>query len=336
MLKDRLRTSAILITIVSSLVYLDGNYSLAGAEGLWLLPLLLFFAVGTSHDAVTMLIKSGRSVDRFATLVGTTLITATGYIPHLWPLTGDTYPSDCPVGRLGWIVIGSLLATFLIIATEMRRYGIESNTTTDQDDGAIQDPGDVHPSRRQGALERICNGSFIAIYVGVPLALLVALRSLGSGNWGLAALLTTIAVTKSTDSGAYFTGKAIGKHKLIPRLSPGKTWEGSIGGTITAIAVAYACLTWLFPAVAGEASPPMETPSIAALSSPWVGAVVLGALLAVIGMLGDLAESLVKRECDAKDSGHLLPGLGGVWDVTDSLIMAALPAFLCFSAGVAG
>ncbi|MEC8473238.1 MAG: phosphatidate cytidylyltransferase [Planctomycetota bacterium] len=336
MLKDRLRTSAILIAIVSSLVYLDGNYSLAGAEGLWLLPLLLFFAVGTSHDAVTMLRKSGRSVDRFATLVGTTLITATGYIPHLWPLTGDAYPTDCPVGRLGWIVIGSLLATFLIIATEMRRYGIESNATTDQDDGVIHDAGDFHPSRRQGALECICNGSFIAIYIGVPLAMLVALRSLGSGNWGLAALLTTIAVTKSTDAGAYFTGKAIGKHKLIPRLSPGKTWEGSVGGTITAIAVAYSCLTWLFPAVAGEASPPLETPSIAALSSPWVGAVVLGSLLAVTGMLGDLAESLVKRVCDAKDSGNLLPGLGGVWDVTDSLIMAALPAFLCFSAGIAG
>ena len=162
------------------------------------------------------------------------------------------------------------------------------------------------------------------------------MRGLGTGNWGLAALLTTIAVTKSTDSGAYFTGKAIGKHKLIPRLSPGKTWEGSIGGVLTAIGVAYACLRWLFPAIAGDSLPPSAAPSIPLLSTPLIGAIVLGGLLAVSGMLGDLAESLVKRECGAKDSGHLLPGLGGVWDVTDSLIVAAIPAYLCFSAGVAG
>jgi phosphatidate cytidylyltransferase len=61
----------------------------------------------------------------------------------------------------------------------------------------------------------------------------------------------------------------------------------------------------------------------------------LGPVLAITGMIGDLAESLVKRDSNAKDSGNLLPGLGGVWDVTDSLIAAVMPAFLCFVAGVA-
>jgi phosphatidate cytidylyltransferase len=185
-------------------------------------------------------------------------------------------------------------------------------------------------------MERACHGVFVSMYVGLPLALLVALRGLGSGNWGLAALLTTIAVTKSTDAGAYFTGKSIGRHKLIPRLSPGKTWEGAIGGIVTAMIVAFVCLRWLFPAISSGGSPPLPSPSIAMLSHPVWGAMCLGLLLAVSGMIGDLAESLVKRECGAKDSGNLLPGLGGVWDVTDSLIAAILPAFLCFAAGVAG
>jgi len=366
-LKDRLRSSAVLIAIVSTLIYLDGNYSVAGAEGLWLLPVLLFFALGTSRDAASMMNQSGRPVHLAATLLGTGLITLTGYLPHLWPLTGSEYPVDCPVGRLGWLVIGATAAIFIILATEMLHYGKlpqpevtagkqklaemeggESqevqldDTTLTHDLPPISQAPTLRTSNHskanvaQGALERISGGGFIAVYVGLPLALLVALRGLGSGNWGLAALLTTIAVTKSTDAGAYFTGKAIGRNKLIPRLSPGKTWEGSAGGVVTAIAVAYACLVWLFPAVAGESTGPAESPSIPLLATSWFGAIVLGSLLAVTGMLGDLAESLVKRECGAKDSGNLLPGLGGVWDVTDSLIVAAVPAFLCFSAGVAG
>ncbi len=92
------------------------------------------------------------------------------------------------------------------------------------------------------------------LYVGLPMALLIALRSMGGGNWGLAALITTIAVTKSTDAGAYFSGKALGKHKLIPRLSPGKTREGAVGGILTATIVAFVCLQWLFPAIAGAAA----------------------------------------------------------------------------------
>jgi phosphatidate cytidylyltransferase len=138
-------------------------------------------------------------------------------------------------------------------------------------------------------------------------------------------------VTKSADAGAYFTGKTLGRHKLIPRLSPGKTWEGAIGGIVTSTLVALACLTWLFPE---SSNAPGSAPSIALLASPLWGALLLGPLLSLSGMVGDLAESLVKRDAGAKDSGDWLPGLGGVWDVTDSLIAAAMPAFLCFSAGV--
>lgn len=314
MLKDRLRTAAILIAIVAAMIYLDANHSKPGAEGLWLLPLLLFFAVGTAHDMVDLLAKSDRLISKPITLASAILITFSACIPMLLELVDPPYPNNCPIGRLGWVVLSSLTGIFLILAREMRYYG-------------------VGPS---GAVERTSHGVFVSLYVGLPMALLVGLRDLGSGNWGLAAILTTIAVTKSTDAGAYFVGKTLGRHKLIPRLSPGKTWEGAVGGMVTATLVAFACLKWLFPAVSGDSSSPMPSPAIAALSSPIWGGVLLGIVLALSGMIGDLAESLVKRECGAKDSGNLLPGMGGVWDVTDSLIAAVLPAFLCFSAGVAG
>ena len=156
------------------------------------------------------------------------------------------------------------------------------------------------------------------------------------GNWGLWALLTTVAVTKSADAGAYFAGKSFGRNKLIPRLSPGKTQEGAIGGIVTATIVAFVCLSQLFPGGDTGAQVSTFTPSIPAFADPLWGALLLGPLLATAGMVGDLAESLVKRDSGAKDSGDWLPGLGGVWDVTDSLIGAILPAFLCFAAGVGG
>lgn len=313
MLKDRLRTSAILITVVAALLYLDGHYSITGAEGLWLLPLLMFFSLGTAWDIATMVRGSGRQCQRNSALAATAIVTLSSIIPMAWPIFGGVYPANCPVGELGWIVVGGVAAVFVTLLVEMNRYR----------------------SDEKGTIERTFSGVFVSAYAGLPFALMVALRSLGDGNWGLAALLTMIAVTKSADAGAYFAGKTFGKHKLIPRLSPGKTWQGLAGGIVTATIVAFACLKWLFPAIAGLANGPVDGAVISGLETPLLGALLLGPLLAVAGLIGDLAESMIKRDSAAKDSGTLLPGLGGVWDVTDSLIATILPAFLCFAAGVA-
>lgn len=297
------------------LLYLDARHSIVGAEGLWLLPLLSFFALGTAWDISGLVLGSGRPIARRVTLVATAAVSLSACLPLLWPVTGQTYPADCPVGRLGWIAIAGVAVIFLILLHEMRSYGKEQE-------------------EKGKTIERTFAGVFVSLYVGLPMALMVSLRSLGEGNWGLAALLTTIVVTKSADAGAFFVGKACGKHKLIPRLSPGKTWEGAVGGIVTATVVAFVFLAWVFPAISGSDKPPGATPSIAILAQAWCGALILGPLLTVAGMVGDLAESLVKRDAGAKDSGSLLPGLGGVWDVTDSLIAAVMPAFLCFVAGV--
>lgn len=304
MLRERLMSSAVLLAVVVLCLGLDAAYPLGGVGGVWLLPLLLFFAGGTAWELSRLLTRSGRLVQPTIAVCGALLVALSAGVPLVWDLVGAAYPENCPVGTLGWIVIGAITAIALALSAEMSTYG--------------KGPA--------GAVERVAAASLISVYVGLPMALLVALRMLGpDSRWGLAALVTMIAATKSADAGAFFTGRSLGRHKLIPRVSPGKTWEGAIGGIAVAIAVSWLGLMVLFPAFTGD---PAE--------APWWGPMVLGTACALSGMFGDLAESLIKRDVGVKDSGGLLPGLGGVWDVTDSLIGAALPGFLCFAAGVAG
>jgi phosphatidate cytidylyltransferase len=122
-------------------------------------------------------------------------------------------------------------------------------------------------------------------------------------------ILYLVIVVKVSDMGAYCVGKRIGRHKLFPRISPGKTWEGAVGGIAAAVIASV-----LFQAVRGGA--------MGRMTMTRVDAVALGFLLAGAGILGDMCESLLKRATGAKDSGHI-PGLGGILDVLDSLLFGA-------------
>ena len=121
----------------------------------------------------------------------------------------------------------------------------------------------------------------------------------------------------TNDTGAYCSGSLLGKHKLFPRISPGKTWEGSIGGGILVLIVAAAIGYWC-----NEYSTQPPTLSIAG----WVG---LGLVTAVFGTWGDLVESLFKRTMRIKDSGNVLPGHGGMLDRFDSSLLA-IPAAVAY------
>ncbi len=121
-------------------------------------------------------------------------------------------------------------------------------------------------------------------------------------------VMLLVVVTKFTDIGAYLTGSAIGRHKMIPRISPQKTWEGTAGGIAFAVGGAFLA-RWLMP---GE---------MASLTA--THAVVIGLLLGAAAVIGDLAESLIKREAGVKDSSHWLPGHGGALDLIDSLLFTA-------------
>jgi len=142
------------------------------------------------------------------------------------------------------------------------------------------------------------------LYVGWLLSYFVSLRGLEDGrNWVFLALLVTFA----SDTAAYFVGRALGRHKLAPRISPGKTWEGTIAGFFGAIIVSL-LFTMLLPI------------------SYWQ-AILLGFLVSLFGQLGDLAESLLKRNMEVKDSGRLLPGHGGFLDRIDSILFAGVVVY---------
>ena len=126
---------------------------------------------------------------------------------------------------------------------------------------------------------------------------------------GAFVLLWLLAVTKFTDMGAYITGSLIGKHKMIPHISPAKTWEGFAGALFFA-QLAACGLYALLPE------------QLAALHS-WPHVVALGFLLAILAVIGDLAESVVKRSLHAKDSVNMLPGIGGGLDLIDSICFTA-------------
>ncbi len=129
------------------------------------------------------------------------------------------------------------------------------------------------------------------------------------GDSGAFLLLWLLAVTKFTDMGAYVTGSLIGRHKMIPHVSPAKTWEG-FGGALVFSQLAGCGLYQFFPR------------QLAVFGS--IGHVVaLGFLLAVLAVIGDLAESVVKRSIHAKDSGRMLPGIGGSLDLIDSVCFTA-------------
>jgi phosphatidate cytidylyltransferase len=112
-------------------------------------------------------------------------------------------------------------------------------------------------------------------------------------------------VLMGADTGAYFAGKAIGKHKLIPKISPGKTWEGLFGGFVAAAAFAALATFWFFPEL------------------PYQYSIPLAIVMSGVGVLGDLVESAIKRGAGAKDAASILPGHGGFLDRLDSLLLNA-------------
>jgi len=142
---------------------------------------------------------------------------------------------------------------------------------------------------------------------------LVQLRWLpGSVERGTTALLLAIFVPKGCDIGAYCIGRLIGRHRMTPVLSPNKTWEGAIGGLLTGMVVAVALDRW--------------GPDVAL--GPWWMEAGFGLTVGAAGMFGDLAESLIKRDCRQKDASQAVPGFGGILDVVDALLLAAPVAYL--------
>lgn len=278
MLKHRLTLGPILIAGLIGIVWLD---ELVRAR--WDLPGLVFGAlvlvagVGAGRELAGVFRAGGIRSSTFITTLAIALgVVAMGAGPHV----------GAEVNRAALVAAAAALA----LATAM-----------------------VYDSRGQsvnGAISSAAVTLLSFVYVGLLGGLFILILVEHSG-W---VVLGVLLATKSCDIGAYFTGSAIGRRKLIPWLSPGKTWEGLAGGVVTSAVVGAA----LAPLTANESIP---------LTLAWWEGALLGAVFGLVGQLGDLAASLLKRDAGVKDYAQTLPGFGGVMDVADSPLLVAPVAY---------
>lgn len=199
-------------------------------------------------------------------------------IAVLWPVVQPYAP--------GYSHIAALTAAFALLAL-----------------GRIFRPDPIEESIRRLGIDALG-----LLYVGLTFPLIYLLRDRPHGGW---VVILVMAITFGQDTGAFFAGKFLGRHKLYPKLSPKKTVEGAVGGVATGVAFAF---------IARAVCPGLES-----LTS--VDCLVLGAGGAAAGMLGDLFESMLKRAYDVKDSGTLIPGHGGLLDRIDGLLFCGPFAF---------
>lgn len=219
-----------------------------------------------------------------------------------------------PFDKLGM----TLSAAVILVPFYLSKYGVQ---TIDLLAFAviafsIRILGERDPKSR---VETLAASLFGIIYVPMMLQYFVRIIAIQSPseNTGLVLFLWVIAVSKFCDVGGLLIGTAIGKHRMAPVISPKKSWEGAIGGLLVSALIGAGIAAWAQPYL-----PARLTPLIAALIALPIGA---------LGIVADLVESIIKRRATIKDSGATIPGIGGMFDVTDSLILTAPAAFFAFS-----
>jgi phosphatidate cytidylyltransferase len=280
-------TGVVLIALIAGVLVLDWQLEKAGwpklrprggAEERTMLGLplavLTLLLVGAGYLELTGLAAgAGMPVLRFSGIVCAVLV---GTLPF-WRQALTTRALDA---LLAPVVLGAVV--MVLFADQMARY------------------------RTQDAIRRI-GGTLLGIcYVGVCGSVMLGIRM----QFGLKAFVLFLLAVKSTDIGAYYVGTAFGRHKLIPWLSPKKTWEGLFGGVAVA-AVAAAVFA------AGTR-----------MDVSWSAAAVFAAVTGLVGQGADLCESALKRDAKRKDAGRTVPGMGGVLDVLDSPLLSAPAAYL--------
>ncbi len=288
MLKTRLWMGSLLAALALGIVVVDRH----------LAPWFPFLALGLSAFCLAgvyelrQLLPQDLRPPAWPTFVGVALILAANWSIPLaqWAAPERALPNGLPLS------LGSFTATAIgMILYEMYHF---------------RGPGQVIP--------RTAMGLFTLFYLGLLPSFLAQLRWIDTATFPISegvprsslALTLAVFVPKCCDIGAYLTGRAIGRHRMTPYLSPKKTWEGFSGGMLLAV------LTAVGLAQLGEV-----------FRYGWPEAVVFGLIVGLAGVFGDLAESMLKRDCQTKDASQTIPGFGGVLDVIDSLLLAAPLAY---------
>ena len=292
MLAYRMATGLGLIGIALGIFVLDELW-FAPCYPLWFVWCLIL-AMMAARELIDLLSATSVHPSSISVYGGTLAIIVANWVPHLEHALRSELPASLdqlvpprgPVECLGWpflVYIGVVMVAFVIQA---RLY--ES------------------PGRAVTTLAGTC---FVLTYVALLASFVIQLRWVDGRYHGFFALLTFLACAKGADTGAYTLGRLAGRNKLCPRISPNKTVEGAIGGLV--LAVFFAVLVKFIANSVGE------------VTLGWVQTVIYGLVLGVISQLGDLMESMIKRDCERKDSSQSLPGFGGVLDVVDSVLFSA-------------
>jgi len=279
-MNKRLITGPILVLVLLGVVALD-----IWLERLALPAGLAFFVAG-----LFIVLPAGIELSRLAGASGirtvswlTALAGGAGFAV-MFVLPRGTDNASLALAVLASLVVGALIAALVTFSRHENFTGVVASTAT---------------------------VVFAMVFLGLTLGFYLFIRETHSAWWLVGIVLTT----KSCDIGAYATGRVIGRHRLIAWLSPGKTWEGLLGGIVLAAGVG---------ALLASASGMLDSPSDRL--PPLFGA-ACGGVFALVGQFGDLTVSLFKRDAGVKDSSALLPGMGGVLDVIDSLIPVGPVAF---------
>jgi phosphatidate cytidylyltransferase len=295
-LRYRLLLGTILIAALAGLCWLDFTQGGGVPAGTWLLPLALLCCILATGELLQLL--DAHVLPNWLIHIGCFAIvvsSAIGLIPAMgnWLKAAELES----LGIVSCTFVGSAIAGFV--------WNI------------------VNYQSAAAAAVKIALTIFCFFYIGLLLAFVVELRTFKENAQGMLALISLIAVVKMGDTGAYTIGRLVGRHKMAPRLSPGKTWEGAAGAMLFAVLGAWAVFNLIGPAI---------SPRIAPL--PFWRLLIFGLLVGTAGLFGDLAESLLKREAGRKDSSVWMPGFGGVLDVLDSILVAAPIAYFCWAGGL--
>jgi len=257
-----------MLAIVGVIYWLDVSGNSGVKEGALSAGLLGLLGIGGAWEFASLLRGGGFAVGKRTLVVATAILLGSAFAFGWADLDHELYP----------LVVGTLLLLFPLALRSLGR-------------------GDMHHGlERQGATLL----GFIMVAWPMYLAMGTCFRCLPS-------LLYVVLICKGGDIGGYCFGRLLGKHKLIPHISPGKTIEGALGSLVTSVALAY----FLNEALLGGL-----------VDLPGWGAALTGVVLNFTTQTGDLIESLLKRRCDAKDSSTLLPAHGGILDLVDSLLFS--------------
>lgn len=241
-------------------------------QGTVLFLLIAILAVPTHLEFSKLAAAKNLKVFPAVSIIASILLAGTWY----WPQIISIPPEICIFLVLTFALLGLFLLQYL-------RYGTE------------------------GVLANCGINCLCIIYLGLLSGFFLAIRI----DFGVWILLMFVFVVKCSDIGAYAIGKALGKHKFSPKVSPAKTWEGMFAAIVSAMIVAFAFATG-FDIMA------------------WWLALIFGCYCAVLAQIGDLVESMMKRDAQLKDSANNVPGFGGVLDIIDSPLLVAPFAYLFF------